>query len=363
MEMQALSGIPADQLMPLLANLEEVRMSMFTTDAWRSFFIITIGVSLLWAYGVGKLKQGVVVGALIALCLVDMWDVNKRYLYDGQFVEKEVQTQGFEPTETDQMILQDKDLNYRVLNLATNTFNENNTAYWHKSIGGYHAAKLRRYQEMIEEHISPEMNALFEEVASSGGEMDSLDAGKFPVLNMLNTRYFIFPLQGGETVPLRNPYALGNGWFVDEVTYVADANEEIAAIHGLHPSQKAVADKRFESVLKQPVVADSTSSVTLLSYEPNLLKYKVNSAQGGLVVFSENYYPGWQAFIDGEEVEHGRVNYILRAMNVPAGEHEVVFEFDPDSLHATETIAYIAFALLALAVLAAFLLEYKKRSK
>ena len=193
--------------------------------------------------------------------------------------------------------------------------------------------------------------------------MDSLDAGKFPVLNMLNTRYFIFPLQGGETVPLRNPYALGNGWFVDEVTYVADANEEIAAIHGLHPSQKAVADKRFESVLKQPVVADSTASVTLLSYEPNLLKYKVNSAQGGLVVFSENYYPGWQAFIDGEEVEHGRVNYILRAMNVPAGEHEVVFEFDPDSLHATETIAYIAFALLALAVLAAFLLEYKKRSK
>ncbi|MBR2455575.1 MAG: YfhO family protein [Bacteroidaceae bacterium] len=363
MEMQALSGIPADQLMPLLANLEEVRMSMFTTDAWRSFFIITIGVVLLWAYGVGKLKQGVVVGALIALCLVDMWDVNKRYLYDGQFVEKEVQTQGFEPTETDQMILQDKDLNYRVLNLATNTFNENNTAYWHKSIGGYHAAKLRRYQEMIEEHISPEMNALFEEVASSGGEMDSLDAGKFPVLNMLNTRYFIFPLQGGETVPLRNPYALGNGWFVDEVSYVADANEEIAAIHGLHPSQKAVADKRFESVLKQPVVADSTSSVTLLSYEPNLLKYKVNSAQGGLVVFSENYYPGWQAFIDGEEVEHGRVNYILRAMNVPAGEHEVVFEFDPDSLHATETIAYIAFVLLALAVLVAFFLEYKKRSK
>jgi len=363
MEMQALSGIPADQLMPLLANLEEVRMSMFTSDAWRSFFIITIGVSLLWAYGTGKLKQGVLVGALIALCLVDMWDVNKRYLYDGQFVEKEVQTQGFEPTETDQMILQDKDLNYRVLNLATNTFNENNTAYWHKSIGGYHAAKLRRYQEMIEEHISPEMNALFEEVASSGGEMDSLDAGKFPVLNMLNTRYFIFPLQGGETVPLRNPYALGNGWFVDEVTYVADANEEIAAIHGLDPSLKAVADKRFESVLKQPVVADSTSSVTLLSYEPNLLKYKVNSAQGGLVVFSENYYPGWQAFIDGEEVEHGRVNYILRAMNVPAGEHEVVFEFDPDSLHATETIAYIAFALLALAVLVAFFLEYKKRSK
>ena len=361
MEMHALQGIPADQLVPLLANLEEVRMSMFTSDAWRSVFIILIGINLLWMYSAGKLKQNVLVGALIVLCLVDMWDVNKRYLYDGQFVEKQEQTRTFEPTETDKIILQDKDLNYRVLNLASNTFNENNTSYWHKSIGGYHAAKLRRYQEMIEEHISTEMNSLFKEVAEAGGDMDSLDASKFPVLNMLNARYFIFPLEGGQTVPLRNPFALGNAWFVDEVQYVNNANEEIEAIHGIDPLHQIVVDKRFESIVKASSASDSTCSITLTAYEPNDLKYEVNSSKGGTVVFSEIYYPGWQAYIDGEKVEHGRANYIFRAMNVPAGQHVVEFKFDPDTLHATETIAYIAFALLAIAAVVIVILEVKKR--
>ena len=312
-------------------------------------------------YSAGKLKQNVLVGALIVLCLVDMWDVNKRYLYDGQFVEKQEQTRTFEPTETDKIILQDKDLNYRVLNLASNTFNENNTSYWHKSIGGYHAAKLRRYQEMIEEHISTEMNSLFKEVAEAGGDMDSLDASKFPVLNMLNARYFIFPLEGGQTVPLRNPFALGNAWFVDEVQYVNNANEEIEAIHGIDPLRKIVVDKRFESIVQASSASDSTCSITLTAYEPNDLKYEVNSSKGGTVVFSEIYYPGWQAYIDGEKVEHGRANYILRAMNVPAGQHVVEFKFDPDTLHATETIAYIAFALLAIAAVVIVILEVKKR--
>ena len=363
MEMSALQGIPAEQLVPLLANLEEVRMSMFTADAWRSFFIILLGVALLWAYSAGKLKSVTMVGALIVLCLVDMWDVNKRYLYDGQFVEKIEQTKTFEPTETDKLILQDKDLNYRVLNLASNTFNENNTSYWHKSIGGYHAAKLRRYQEMIEEHISAEMNTVFQEVANAGGDMDSVDATKFPVLNMLNARYFIFPLEAGQTVPLRNPFTLGNGWFVNQVTYVDNANEEIAAIHGINPIETVVVDKRFESVLKPAAESDSTCSVVLTAYEPNDLKYEVNSVKGGTVVFSEIYYPGWQAYIDGEKVEHGRANYILRAMNVPAGKHVVEFKFDPDSLHATETIAYIAFVLLAIAAVVIVVISYRQNGK
>ena len=358
MEMNALQSIPADQLMPLLANLEEMRMSLFTSDALRSFFIILIGVNLILAYGMGKLKQNVLIGALAVLCLVDMWDVNKRYLYDEQFVEKEVQTQGFQQTETDKFILEDEALDYRVLNLASNTFNENNTAYWHKSVGGYHAAKLRRYQEMIEEHISGEMQGLYKAVADAGGEMEKLNPAEFPVLNMLNTRYFIFPLQGGQTVPLDNPFALGNAWFVDEVQYVDDANEEIEAIHGFNPLQTAVVDKKFETLVKA-VPSDSTATIELVSYEPNYLKYEVNSDKGGTIVFSEIYYPGWQSSIDGEEAPHGRANYILRAMNVPAGKHVVEFKFDPDSLHVTETIAFIALGLLALMAIVVIFLKVK----
>jgi hypothetical protein len=335
-----------------------MRMSLFTSDALRSFFIILIGVNLILAYGMGKLKQNVLIGALAVLCLVDMWDVNKRYLYDEQFVEKEVQTQGFQQTETDKFILEDEALDYRVLNLASNTFNENNTAYWHKSVGGYHAAKLRRYQEMIEEHISGEMQGLYKAVADAGGEMEKLNPAEFPVLNMLNTRYFIFPLQGGQTVPLDNPFALGNAWFVDEVQYVDDANEEIEAIHGFNPLQTAVVDKKFETLVKA-VPSDSTATIELVSYEPNYLKYEVNSDKGGTVVFSEIYYPGWQSSIDGEEAPHGRANYILRAMNVPAGKHVVEFKFDPDSLHVTETIAFIALGLLALMAIVVIFLKVK----
>ena len=362
MEMNALQGIPADQLVPLLANLEEVRMSLFTSDAWRSFFIVLLGAGLVWAYGMGKLKQHVLIGALAVLCLVDMWSVNKRYLYDEQFVEKQVQTQGFRQTETDKMILEDEALDYRVLNLASNTFNENNTAYWHKSVGGYHAAKLRRYQEMIEEHISGEMQGLYQAVADAGGDMEQLDPSAFPVLNMLNTRYFIFPLQGGQTVPLANPFALGNAWFVDEVDYVNNANEEIEAIHGLDPTEKAIVDKKFESVV-QSLPSDSTATIELVAYEPNYLKYEVNSDKGGTVIFSEIYYPGWKSTIDGQEVAHGRANYILRAMNVPAGQHVVEFRFDPTSLHVTENIAFVALGLLALLAIVVVVLKIKAYRK
>jgi len=359
MEMNALQGIPANQLMPLLANLEEVRMSLFTSDAWRSFFIILIGTGLLWAYGMGKLKQNALIGALAVLCMVDMWDVNKRYLYDEQFVEKQVQTQGFQQTETDKLILQDEALDYRVLNLASNTFNENNTAYWHKSVGGYHAAKLRRYQEMIEEHISGEMQGLFKAVADAEGDMEKLNPLEFPVLNMLNTRYFIFPLQGGQTAPLPNPFALGNAWFVNEVQYADNANEEIEAIHELNPKRTAIVDKKFDSIVKS-LPADSTATIELVAYEPNYLKYEVNSEKGGTVVFSEIYYPGWQSTIDGEEVAHGRANYILRAMNVPAGKHVVEFKFDPKSLHTTETIAFIALGLLVLLAVVVICMSFRR---
>lgn len=363
MEMQALQSIPGDQLAPLIANLQEVRMSIFTSDAWRSFFIVLIGAGLLWVYGMGKLKAKATIGALVLLCLIDMWSVNKRYLYDEQFVAKIEQDNSFKPTATDQAILEDKSLDYRVLNLASNTFNENNTSYWHKSIGGYHAAKLRRYQEMIEEHISPEMSNLFKAVSEAGGDMEKVDPSLFPVLNMLNTRYFIFPMEQGQTVPLKNPHALGNAWFVDEVQYVNSANEEIDALHGVNPAKVAVVDKKFGEQVKPTAVADSLSAIHLISYEPNALKYEVNSAKGGVVVFSEIYYPGWQAYIDGVEAPHGRADYILRAMNVPAGKHVIEFKFDPRSLHTTEGVAFAALGLLVAALLLYFFLQWRKNKK
>ena len=350
MEMSALqNAIPAEQLAPILMNLEDMRVAIFTSDAWRSFVIILIGVALLWAYCAGKLKAGLLVATLTILCLVDMWSVNKRYLYDEQFVAKGTEMQPFlQPSETDKKILEDKTLDYRVLNLASNTFNENQTSYWHKSIGGYHAAKLRRYQEMIEEHIQGEMTALFKELPAAGGDMTKVDPVHFPVLNMLNTRYFIFPLQGGSTAPIFNPYALGNAWFVDKVQYVNNANEEVEAIHQIDPAKVAVVDKRFAEAVKDSGAGkDSLSTVVLKSYEPNELVYEVNSQKGGVIVFSEIYYPGWGSYIDDKETVHGRADYILRAMNVPAGKHTVRFVFDPKSLHVTETVAFVALGILA----------------
>ena len=363
MEMNALQGaIPADQIAPILVNLEEMRRSLFTADAWRSFFVIVIGCVLLGGYLFRKWNAKVTVGALLLLCIVDMWSVNKRYLYDEQFVAKGTEMKPFlEPSETDKEILKDKTLDYRVLNMATNTFNENNTAYWHKSIGGYHAAKLRRYQEMIEAHIQGEMETLFTKIPEVGAELSKIDVTDTPVLDMLNTRYYIVPLQQGATAPLFNPHALGNAWLVKEVKYVNNANEEIDAIHGMNPRETAIVDKRFAETVKQPAaMPDSLDNIVLKSYAPNALQYEVDTKQGGTVVFSEIYYPGWRSYIDGEEVSHGRANYILRAMNVPAGKHTIEFVFDPQSLHATETIAFIALGIMLLGALGAIVMGLRK---
>lgn len=363
-EMAALQqGIPGDQLAPLIANLEEIRVHLFTSDAWRSFFIVTLGTLMLLAYQSKKIKASWTVGAIALLCLVDMWSVNKRYLYDEQFVPRTIQTDTFRKTPADEQILQDKSLDYRVLNFASNTFNENNTSYWHKSVGGYHAAKLQRYQEMIDHHISKEMQATYKEVATAGGEMDSVDASKFRVLNMLNTKYFIFPAgEQGQTVPLLNPYAYGNAWFVDNVKYVANANEEIEAVGNTDLLSTAIVDARFKAELKDATTGfkDSLSVIRLTSYEPNRLVYEVSTPKDGIVVFSEIYYPGWQATIDGKPADIARADYILRAMNVPAGKHTIEMRFDPKSLHVTEGIAYGALALMIIGIMVLVFI-YRKR--
>ena len=346
----------------MTSNLTEMRKAVFTADCWRSFWVIVVGTAMLLAYKYRKLKAEYAVAGILVLCLIDLWQVNKRYLNDEMFVPQSEREAPQQMSQTDELILRDKTLDYRVLNLASNTFNENETSYYHKSIGGYHAAKLRRYQEMIEQYISPEMQKLMGAVAEAGGDMTQVNGDSIcPVLNMLNTRYFIFPLQGGQTVPLQNPYALGNAWFVDKVSYAKNANEEILQVGKIDLRHEAVADEMFKAQLGDGVAQDTASVVTIKNYEPNQLTYEVNSGKGGVVVFSEIYYPGWTATIDGEPAELGRVDYILRALSVKPGKHEVVLSFFPKSVDVTESIAYTAYAILLLVLIGMGVMYWRKK--
>ena len=347
-EMQALQqGNPSDQLMPVVQNITAMRQNMVSADALKSFILISVGFAILALYMRGKMKMPLALGAIILLCVVEMWGINKRYLNDEMFKSKSLQmAQNFSPTATDQAILQDDALDYRVLNFASNTFNENNTSYHHKSVGGYHAAKLRRYQEMIEHYIAPQMQTAYREIVNAQGDMNNVDAAKFNILNMLNTRYFIVPInQQGETAPVYNPYAFGNAWFVDNVKYVDNANQEIEEIGMVDPYYTAVVDKKFKSALKDETICqqpDGESTIELKTYLPNQLVYEVNAAKAGVIVFSEVYYPDWKATIDGQPADIARADYVLRAMYVPAGKHTIEMTFKPTSVRTTETIAYIA---------------------
>jgi hypothetical protein len=354
--------VPADMLGQILSELSKMRVPIFVADCWRSFIIILIGTLLLLLYKAQKLKAEYMVGGIIVLCLADMWMVNKRYLNDDMFVESSVRDLPKEMTATDKLILQDKGLDYRVLNLASDTFNENETSYFHKSIGGYHAAKLRRYQEMIEAYIVPEMQKMMPAIADATGDMTKVAGDSiYPVLNMLNMKYVIVPLQGGQTVPILNPYAYGNAWFVDRISFADNANQEIERIGKIDLRHEAVADKSFKEMLGEAVAEDDSALVTLKSYEPNQLVYDVQSEKGGIVVFSEIYYPGWTATVDNQPVEVGRVNYILRALNVKPGHHEVILTFKPKSLKRTETMAYVSYGILLLFVLLGIFFEYKQK--
>ena len=360
----SIQGMDGNTANMILSNIATMREAMVSADAWRSVIVILIGFALLFLYKMKKLRADYMVICMAVLCLVDMWQVDKRYLNDEMFVPKSERDMPHQATSTDLAIMKDKGLDYRVLNLASNTFNENETSFFHKSIGGYHPAKLRRYQEMIDAYIAPEMQAAMQAIAAKNGNMQEVDGAKvFPVLNMLNTKYFILPLQGGATMPLQNIYAQGNGWFVDKINYVADANAEYAGVGKIDVRHEAVADKKFESVLGKAQSNDSTAIVKLVKYEPNNLQYTIDSKKGGVVVFAEIYYPGWTATIDGQSAELGRVNYILRALNVKAGKHTVVLDFHPTSISTTETIAYIAIVILLLAIIGAGYMKFKNRKE
>ena len=372
-EREALSGIQGmtpDFLATILANIANMHKAMFTADCWRSFVIVIIGVAILLLYKYNKINAKPFVGCVIALCLIDMWSVDKRYLNDGMFQPKDDVDQPIAKTVADDQIMKDKGLDYRVLNMTTNTFNENNTSYYHKSIGGYHAAKLRRYQELIDHYIAPEMQNM-NKVLAPGNLSQRSDnmiqvtdkANAMPALNMLNMKYLIVGQQGQEPVPVENKSAMGNAWFVNKVDFVDNANEEIDKIGKIDLHHEAVADKKFQSALGNSATNDSTAKATLTDYAPNNLKYDVSSKNGGVVVFSEIYYPEWTATVDGQPAEVGRVNYVLRAINVKPGNHKVVLDFHPKSITTTETVSYIASALLILAIILLIVGEVRNRKK
>lgn len=334
--------------------LIEDRTAMLRADAFRSFLIILIAALLLNWFRLSKTPARVIPYAAIGvmlLTLVDLWGVDKRYLDNGKFVSPRSED-GYALTVADKEILKNQELSYRVLNL-NDPFNESRTSYFHKSIGGYSAAKLRRYQELIDHRISGEMKFIINNLKRETG-MEEIMAGfrMTPTLNMLNARYIIYnPAQP----PLVNPYAYGNAWFVRNWYIVPDADTEIAALDTLQPLETAVIDRRFaEEVADWRIVPDSTASVVLIAYEPVKLVYRTRAKGDQLAVFSEVYYPhGWQTFIDGQPVSHFRADWILRAMKVPAGEHTIEFRFVPRNYITLAGIASAGSLVLLILLVAA----------
>lgn len=326
----------ASEIMGALVN---DRISLAKSDAFRSllFVVASFGLVLLVSKKTIKASTGVILFG--AIMIIDMWSVNKRYLNDNLFIDKNhIEQQFVQEREVDRLILSDKDPNYRVFDLTINPFSDARTSVFHKSIGGYHAAKLMRYQELLEHQF--------------GG--DSLNNG---VLDMLNTRYLITKGgdgKGNETVHKR-PTATGNAWFVEKVTIVDSNKEEMDAINSFEPHKEAFIHKEFEPLLNEKSFGQPlNSSINLTFYRPDNLIYEYNASTDGLAVFSEIWYDkGWKAYLDGKELPILRANYILRALSLPSGQHTVEFKFEPMSYHLGEKISLIAsVGLLVIAVLA-----------
>jgi hypothetical protein len=306
-----------------LEGLAFDRAGLLSADAWRSFIFIALTFATLWMYLKNKLQSKYVILIVGVLILTDMWTVNKRYLNDDHFVRKSKVETPYQPTQADNQILNDKDPNFRVYNQSVSTFNDASTSYFHKSIGGYHGAKLKRYQELIENHISK---------------------GNMAVLNMLNTKYFINPKGQAQ----QNPAAMGNAWFVNSVNIVPNADAEIDALNNLDVKNKAVVDSRFKDLVIQNS-SNENSSILLTEYKPNYLKYTSTSTSDGIVIFSEIYYEkGWNAYVDGELKPHFRANYVLRGMQVPTGNHIIEFKFEPKTYQIGESVSLASSIILLL---------------
>ncbi len=336
-----------------LSILKEDRASLMQSDSLRSLAFILATAVLLWAFLTDKLKQHFLLAGIALITIVDLWGVGKRYLGADKFVQK-TQYESFKnPRIVDTEILKDKDLSYRVFDFAIDTWNSSSTSYFHKTIGGYHPAKLQRYQDLIERHIQPETGALRNKLSTAKTFADvnaSVANTRMPVINMLNTRYFVI---NPESQPIKNNNALGNAWFVDNFQIANNANEEINKLRGLNTGATAIIHQEFNDYLAGANF-QKNGTITLTSYAPNKLTYQTNTTSDQLAVFSEIWYgpdKGWQAYIDGEPVDHIRANYALRAMKVPAGQHTIEFKFDPKAYSIGKMITLV----FSLAILAGFL--------
>lgn len=332
---------PGEAVTFVRQNLEDARVAVFKTDAFRSFsFALAAAITLL-AFSAGKIKKPLFIMILGALLMIDMIPVSVRYFDHGKFVPKRQIETPFQPTEANQQILQDNTLHYRVYNVTLSSFNDSSTSWFHRSIGGYHGAKLQRYQDLIDHHITK---------------------GNIDVLNMLNTRWFIVPGPAQQPAASFNEDALGNAWFTRQISWAGDADEEITALEDFDPAVTAIVDVKFEKEFDiRQVRPDTLASIELVSYQPNELTYRSVASAPQFAVFSEIYYPnGWQAYINGEKADHFRANYILRAMVVPAGENEIVFRFEPRSYYVGETISLAFSILLVLLAAGYFYLLWKK---
>ena len=337
----------ADERLPdwLRGSLAADRQSLLQMDALRSLFFIVVAVALIWAYQLKKIKSEILILALGLFITFDLWSVDKRYLNDDDFERKKAEA-AVQKTPVDEQILLDPDPHYRVYNNNTDFDKDALTAYYHKSIGGYHGAKMRRFQELIEWHLSKQ---------------------NMEVYNMLNVKYFLVADSTGRQFAERNPFVNGNAWFVNEIKWVNNADEEIVALNGLKSKQTAVIDKQFESTLNgsNPTV-DSSATIKLTKYQPNQLNYIAENKNEALAVFSEIYYDkGWNAYIDGNLVPHIRADYVLRALKIPAGKHEIVFKFEPQTVVLGEKIAYASSGVLygALVLIVAVLYFMKKKNQ
>lgn len=361
------SSLGADFVMPYRSAVTEMHHAILAASAGRSLLFILVGAGCLMGYVFVQQKAAkpspvaaaTVCGVLLAVCLADMWSVNKRYLNDESFSDPSI-VESVQLTPADRAVLKDT-TDYRVLNLSEgNPFNEtsNRTAYFHQSVGGYNAAKLHRYQDLVDRKLSNELPALAAAINETQGNLAALPGDSLsPVLNMLNAKYVIFGQSADQVV--QNPHALGNGWFVSKLDFVKNADAEMAALQQLDTRHAAVADEQFRAALDGTPLDSGT--VVLTKRLANEVHYDITTPKGGVAVLSEVYYPGWTATIDGQPAGLGRANYVLRALKVPAGSHKVVLEYKPASVGTTEALAFTALALILLAFVTAGVGQWRRK--